>query len=333
MANPGLARGACLTVDLDPLRSYLAHRRLTPAPQTDLEAVIRDGLPRFLELLSHLGIPATFFAVGQDARDTENARWLRTAVSQGHEVACHSDRHSPDFDRLPRRELQLDIERSREALENATGGAVAGFRAPAWNIPPDLFEILADRGFEYDSSLISRPAAPWRAAALRLLKAFSPSLAPHRIMQGQPAVSIPANPYPLDPRRPWRPCPGSSLWEIPHGCSTGPLPVPLNHTLLLWPPGPLSAALCRLAALRPEPLIFVCHGLDLVDFHRRIRDPRLRGKPGLMAPVDVKQRRLSRLLRLLGADRTWLTLRELRRASAGSAEEKSRGFAPDGASG
>lgn len=329
MANHGLARFTSLTVDLDPLRSYLENRRLTPAPETDLEAVMRDGLPRILDLLSRLGIPATFFVVGQDARDGENARWLRAAVAQGHEVACHSDRHLPDFDRLPRRELALDIGRSREALESATGRPVTGFRAPAWNIPRELFEILVAQGFEYDSSLVSRPAGPWRVAALRLLKTFSPSTAPHRIMQGQPAATVPHRPYPMDPARPWLPCPGSSLWEIPHGCSAGPLPVPLNGTVLGWLPDPITAGMCRLCARRPEPLIFVCHGIDLVDFHRHVRDPRLRGKPGLTAPIAAKERRLSNLLRALGAKRTWVTLRDLRRACADAVTAHSQGFAPD----
>jgi len=319
VAIPNVERPACLSVDLDPVRSYLDNRRLAPAPETNLNAVYDDGLPRILGLLSRLRIPATFFAVGEDAQNPPNAARLRAAASSGHEVASHSHRHRPDFHLLDRSELELDIARSREALEDAAGVPVAGFRAPAWNIPQDMFQVLAARGFAYDSSLISRPAGPWRKAALRLLKAISPSMAPHRIMQGQPPVSaIPPRPYPVDCDRPWLQRAGSALWEIPHGCSTGAIPVPLNATVLQWLPWPLAAGLCRAAAGRPEPLIFVCHGLDLVDFERSIRDPRLRGKPGLTAPIEKKERRISRLLALLGTGRAWMTLRDLQAACAAS---------------
>jgi len=111
------------------------------------------------------------------------------------------------------------------------------------------------------------------------------------------------------------------LWEIPNGVTSG-LPIPLNATALAILGDRASAILLRQAAKHPDPLVFVFHGVDLVDFDTQLRDDRLRHKAGLPDPIEHKLRRVERTLQILGKGRTWVRLVDLVTARlAGSRHE------------
>jgi polysaccharide deacetylase family protein (PEP-CTERM system associated) len=119
-----------------------------------------------LDLLDEFQISATFFVLGSIA--DEMPALVREVVDRGHEVASkgyfhHSLRH------FSREGFREDLQRSREALEKASGRPVLGFRiGHRWFGPDDLWalDILAEEGFSYDSSV--RPLFrkfsedPWR---------------------------------------------------------------------------------------------------------------------------------------------------------------------------
>jgi len=112
-----------------------------------------DCVRRLLALFEKKGARATFFVVGWVA-ERERAL-LREIVSAGHEVASHSYSHKELFV-LDRESFRADLRRAQHALEDATGVAVAGFRAPSWSIGPRTawaLDVLAEEGYRWDSSV------------------------------------------------------------------------------------------------------------------------------------------------------------------------------------
>src|SRR5690242_21107167 len=72
-------------------------------------------------------------------------------VADGHEVASHSDVHAR-LDRLSRKALAQDLAQARDSLEQITGLAVWGLRAPNFSIGDAVLDCLAESGYWYDSS-------------------------------------------------------------------------------------------------------------------------------------------------------------------------------------
>lgn len=108
---------------------------------------------RLLELLASADCHATFFAVGWVADKYPSL--IREVAAAGHEVACHSYQHRLVYS-LTAAEFRDDTRRAKDALEQAGGVQVRGYRAPSFSITretPWAFEVLAELGFIYDSSI------------------------------------------------------------------------------------------------------------------------------------------------------------------------------------
>jgi peptidoglycan-N-acetylglucosamine deacetylase len=96
---------------------------------------------------------ATFFVVGELAE--RYPELVRRMATEGFEIATHSHTH-PRFDRNAPDENIRELRQSKETLEDITGQAVVGFRAPSWSVRLHddwLWDYLSGNGFEYDSSL------------------------------------------------------------------------------------------------------------------------------------------------------------------------------------
>jgi polysaccharide deacetylase family protein (PEP-CTERM system associated) len=114
---------------------------------------IEERVHRIIDHLREQRKNATFFVVGEVAR--KYPALVRRIAASGFEVASHSFSHRL-LDRISRRDCKEDIARSKHILEDLTGAAVAGFRAPSWSARLSdrwLWEHLAGLGFQYDSSL------------------------------------------------------------------------------------------------------------------------------------------------------------------------------------
>lgn len=106
-----------------------------------------------LDQLAERGIVATFFIVGKIA--TYNPGLIRAIHAAGHEVASHSWDHRRVHSFIPEL-FREDVRRSKDALEQATGAAVVGFRAPTFSIVRQTLwaiDVLAEVGMRYDSSI------------------------------------------------------------------------------------------------------------------------------------------------------------------------------------
>lgn len=140
---------AVLSVDVESFAHTPAYRRASGAAP-DPEAVGPDAMDRVLATLADHDADATFFVVSEVAERFPDA--VAGAAAAGHEIASHTHTHPLLTDVSPERRRE-ELHRSKEILESVTGEAVEGFRAPAFAVGDDHFELVADAGYRYDSSV------------------------------------------------------------------------------------------------------------------------------------------------------------------------------------
>jgi polysaccharide deacetylase family protein (PEP-CTERM system associated) len=96
---------------------------------------------------------ATFFIVGKVARHSPGL--VRAIHRAGHEVASHSWDHRRLHRHTPA-SFREDVRRSKDALEQITGQAVLGYRAPTFSVVRETawaLDTLAELDLAYDSSI------------------------------------------------------------------------------------------------------------------------------------------------------------------------------------
>jgi polysaccharide deacetylase family protein (PEP-CTERM system associated) len=137
------------------------HYRIEAAAHLTVEEAYRqhccqrlDEVTRWLlGLLAERGVRATFFIVGQIARD--NPALVRDIARGGHEVASHGWDHRSVLRCTPET-FRADIRQSKDALEQVTGQPVVGYRAPTFSVVRQTawaLDVLAEEGMLYDSSI------------------------------------------------------------------------------------------------------------------------------------------------------------------------------------
>jgi len=98
---------------------------------------------RLLELYHERNMHACFACVGAAAlegnRPYHDPKQIRRLYDAGHEIASHSHKHEW-LPGLSPADLRESLVRSKEALENCTGGAVETF-VPPWNQPYDYLRV------------------------------------------------------------------------------------------------------------------------------------------------------------------------------------------------
>lgn len=142
-----LTRHVAITVDVEDWPQSSWDRSL---PITERAA---HSTHRLLDFFGENHTRATLFVLGKFARTFPDL--VRRMEREGHEVACHGDGHEEVFAHS-RAHFEADVRRAKSLLEDLAGRAVLGYRAPDFSILPAqfwAFEVLAELGFEYDSSM------------------------------------------------------------------------------------------------------------------------------------------------------------------------------------
>lgn len=116
------------------------------------------GVPRLLETFARYGITTTW------SIPTHTIQTFRAAVDSiadaGHEIAAHGVYHEfvPKLDEAEERRLmELQIDQHEELL----GQRPRGYRSPALDVTDATLTLLAEYGFEWDSSLMGRDFTPY----------------------------------------------------------------------------------------------------------------------------------------------------------------------------
>ena len=156
------------TVDVEEYFQVSAFERAVPrAAWEGLAARTPALVPRLLELLARHEARGTFFVLGWVAQ--RHPALVKDIQRAGHEIASHGWDHARvrpgGWD-----EFRESVRRSKQALEDLTGAAVRGFRAPSFSITPGrewALDVLIEEGYDYDSSLfpIRRPGYGYPGAA------------------------------------------------------------------------------------------------------------------------------------------------------------------------
>lgn len=149
----GAAAVATLTFDVDAETPILAAGRryadhlMTMSHQSYGPDV---GVPRILDMLDDLGMPATFFVPGWVAEHRPGL--ARSIVDRGHEVAHHSYSHRSPVS-MTAAEERADFERALDVFA-AQRIEIRGHRAALWGASWQTPSLIAEHGLQYDSSLM-----------------------------------------------------------------------------------------------------------------------------------------------------------------------------------
>ena len=111
----------------------------------------RVAVPRILELLARHNVKAQFYIPARVAEMDPNV--VRGIADAGHGIGCHGYFHERVDEQSPEQNWQI-LKDSKSVLERTIGQEVRHYRAPVWEITPDVISSLVDLGFKTDSSLM-----------------------------------------------------------------------------------------------------------------------------------------------------------------------------------
>ncbi|WP_210394996.1 XrtA system polysaccharide deacetylase [Motiliproteus sediminis] len=143
-----------LSIDVEDYFQVAAFERQCPADSWHRHEVrVEHNVNRLLALLSERDINATFFVLGWVAE--RYPELIKLIASEGHEVASHGFGHQR-INALERQQYHQDVSQSRKLLQDLSGAAVEGYRAPSFSLSqhtPWAQDALREAGYRYSSSI------------------------------------------------------------------------------------------------------------------------------------------------------------------------------------
>lgn len=302
-----------VSIDVDGIRFYHRIHGLPEPNRHTRDPIWEEGIPRFLDLLEDLSIPATFFLVGSDlvprsrggeAPEPETVsrrqKLLRRISAEGHSIASHSFSHDYALSRKSYREALQDLNRASLVLRHSEDDRThRGFRAPGYLVSENLCRAACDAGSLYSSSRL--PSLPYASAkALVLAYGKLRGRSSHAIL-GDLGSSF-------TPHKPYR-----------HRCGLLELPISVLPPFFLPAIGTLFTLLknqssrwfaTRLLSRRWLHIEF--HGIDFLDSFDPGVSPLLsRHQRDLPFPATKKLERYHSILSAIAEARTPMRLEEI----------------------
>ena len=114
---------------------------------------VEQNIDRILALLSETNVKATFFTLGWIAE--RYPELVRRVAQSGHELASHGFSHQRATEQ-GRDEFLADIRLAKAILEDISGQAVGGYRAPSFSVGPSnpwASDCIGEAGYRYSSSV------------------------------------------------------------------------------------------------------------------------------------------------------------------------------------
>ena len=286
---------ASLSLDLDDQWSYM---KIHGDPEwKSFPSYLEVLIPRLLDFLAERDLEITIFVVGQDAALEKNKELLAALASAGHEIGNHSFHHDSWLHHYSEEELEDEVARAEEAIENATGCRPLGFRGPGFSLSRPTLRVLARRGYRYDASTLPTYLGPLaRAFYFRTARLSEDQRRQRTTLFGTFSDGL----RPLKPYR-WR-LEDGSLIEIP--VTTLPIlrtPIHVSYLLYLSLFSPALARmyfrtamrLCLVTGVQPSILL---HPLDFLGGDD-VQE--LSFFPAMQRPAQWKLETSSRILAVL----------------------------------
>ena len=143
-----------LSVDVEEWFQVGAFEKVIDKADWDrLETRVERNTDAVLALFGETDVKATFFTLGWVAE--RYPALIRRIADAGHEVASHGWDHQRVFT-MDAATFRADLKRARDVLEQASGQAITGYRAPSFSIDkrtPWAHRELAAAGYAYSSSV------------------------------------------------------------------------------------------------------------------------------------------------------------------------------------
>ena len=98
---------------------------------------------KLLAVLTHEGVPATFFVIGRHA--AEYPELTRKIADAGMQIENHTYTH-PNLTLLPPDQFERELLKTNVAIRTATGKRVRFFRPPGGNMNGDVAKISSKLG-------------------------------------------------------------------------------------------------------------------------------------------------------------------------------------------
>ena len=142
----------CLITNDVEMTSILNHRLSFKTS----EYVLKQGMPRLLELYAKHNIRTTFFFTADIAELYPEI--VKMILPFGHEVGSHGLTHeySNAFDLLSLEQQIENLKQSKAILEDISGQEIVSFRAPAARVNYNTVVALEEAGYKIDSSIASQ---------------------------------------------------------------------------------------------------------------------------------------------------------------------------------
>jgi polysaccharide deacetylase family protein (PEP-CTERM system associated) len=143
-----------MTIDVEDYFHVAAFADIVSQDQwPSFESRVCRNTDRLLAMLGEADVHATFFVLGWVAERFPDL--VKRIHQAGHELASHSYDHGLVYDKTPD-QFRRDLHRAKTAIEQASGVAVTGYRAPSFSVVERslwALDVLVDEGYTYDSSI------------------------------------------------------------------------------------------------------------------------------------------------------------------------------------
>ena len=143
-----------MTIDVEDyfhVSAFASH--IAPEAWDRMPCRVERNVDAILAMLDQHKTHATYFMLGWVAERYPGL--VRRIVEQGHELASHGYAHQRATEQS-RQEFRQDITRAKALLEDISGVAVQGYRAPSFSIGHGnlwTLECLSETGYRYSSSI------------------------------------------------------------------------------------------------------------------------------------------------------------------------------------
>jgi len=153
-ADAGPEPPFAMSVDVEDYFQVQAFAHLVDRSEWDQHpARVERNVENLLAILAEARARGTFFVLGWVANRYPSL--VRRIASSGHEIGSHGMSHRMMTELTPE-QAREELRTSRRLLEDISGTAVEGFRAPSYSINHGtrwVLDELAEAGYAYDSSI------------------------------------------------------------------------------------------------------------------------------------------------------------------------------------